>query len=752
MVAPPVQSPPVPDRAVKPIEDAGTLHSALMITFLLLCLYFGITVSSTTHRLLLLGGSLKLPLLDVSIPLEGFYFVAPAIILGVHIYLLLQYYVLVRRLRDPWTKLLGDDADFFLFPAVPVLRHVLRQDEPWVSRLIRLGLISINVVLPVLVLCLAQYYFLPYHSFWITLWHQIVIALDLSAAWYLLIIVPLRGHSLKLRLRNPRFLAMVGAVILVLFYSFVLATVPGTWMEFFTGEHYYRPFWFQRNLKLSDQLLISEAPSQEILAAFASKDPSSNSRESIYLQFAVGARLQGRDLRYADLEQAKLFNADFRGADLRDANLVGADLRGANLNPRGHSRQFQQPRGIQKREDIGNILARGDFEPTVLDSANLLGANFEGAKLILVSMAHADLQGARLAGLELTGADLSNAKLLGARLSGSELSYVNLDGALLRNTHLEGATLDHASLRGANLTRAEAPAASFVNANLEGTQLTQANLRTALFLGANLTGGDLRRAHLQGASGLQAERSDLRGAHLGGICGTQLGELLDVRSVDFSLPSLENWDEWRSQIKAQLKGQPRNEIDAVLARFDHGKRQLWNGQVETQMKGRPREEINAVFRRVVRQLATEEAIEAQATCIGTPLDTVAVNINNRLLYFEEQKTGVMENWLPLASQKRGKWDEAEFHRDLATDLLGRVCNRPGLARMLVSRAAGEYTPGDAAFDIELASQMLPMLQDLRECGGLRAVLDQFKEEHAIDLVRQIAWRVRKHEHSLKVQR
>jgi uncharacterized protein YjbI with pentapeptide repeats len=735
---------PIPeDHAVKPIEDAGTLHTALMITFLLSCLYFGITVTSTTHRLLLLGASLKLPLLDVSIPLEGFYVVAPAVILGVHIYLLLQYYVLVRRLRDPWTKLLGDDADFFLFPAVPVLRHVLRKEEPWVSKLIRLGLILINIALPVLVLCLAQYYFLPYHSFWITLWHQMLIVLDLIAVWYFFITIrhPVGSKQLERRV------AMVVAIFLVLFYSFFLATVPGTWIESFTSKPFELPPWFQRNLKLSDQLLISEEPSQEVIAAFAGKNPD-NSRD-IYLRFAVGAHLQGRDLRYADLEQTKLFNADLRGADLRNARLVGADLSGANLNPKEHITLLHQLRGTQKSENIAHVLESGDFEPTQLDGARLAGANFQGATLILASMVGTDLQGANLDGLELTGANLSRAQLSGARLSGGELSRVKLDGAVLRNTHLEGAMLDHASLAGAIMSQVSAPAASFANADLQGAQLAEANLRGAVFLDARLIGSDLRRAHLQGASAIRFDRSDLRGSDLGAACDTSFNRLSDLRFIDFALPSAKDWKLWRDQIEARIKGIPQKEVNDVLARFDHSGRRFWEvWRRQAEARKEPRNEMEAILSG--GQLPIQEAMEAQAACVGTALDTIAVNSNRKLLYLDEQRTGVMENWPPLERQNQGKeWDETVFQRDLAADLLTRICDSSGLARAMVFRAAGEYTPGDEALDLEISEQMLHKLHDPQNCAALHKILEERAREDHSDLTRQIAWRVRKHNHAMK---
>jgi uncharacterized protein YjbI with pentapeptide repeats len=717
------EGPDVPSLdAVKPIEDAGTLHAGLMITFLLACLYFCITVTSTTHRLLLLGASLKLPILDVSIPLEGFYVIAPGIIFGAHIYLLLQYHVLIRRLGERWVRILKEDADFFLFPAIPVLRHVFRKEEPFVSLLIRAGLILINVVVPILALCLAQYYFLPYHSVWITLWHQILIFFDLFIIWYFFIIV--RFRQFRTRILARRNIVISTGTFLVLFFSWVLAVVPGTCFEYFRDQPLdLLPAWvgFERNLRLSDQLLINEEPSQEVIAAFANRNVDS-SNESIYLRFAIGARLQGRNLQYANLEQAKLFNADLRGADLRKAKLVGADLRGANLNPQEYITLLHQSRGILKREAITHVLEHEEFKPTNLDEANLTGANFKGAQLVMASMRHTNLRGAILERLELTGANFSHANLSGARLSGSDLTYARLDGATLQNAHLEGALLDHASLRGAILTDAEALGASFLNSNLEGAQLTGANLSAATFLDANLIGTDLRSTYLHGAVGLRLDKSDLRGAHLGGTCNTIFKTLSDLRSIDFIFPDAVSWGAWRQKVEFYVDGLPSSESAPVLGRFDNA----------------------------TQRTRSPKATELQAGCIGTPFSMPALNRpaliqNFRLLYSNEQLHDAMAYWPPLKDQNQGfEWNENSFNESLATELLKEICNSPGLARTLVLRAAGEYEPGDEVFDIEVAKQITPILGRLPNCTSVREfILERQKEHPGLDLARQIAWRLHK---------
>ncbi|HWM94766.1 MAG TPA: pentapeptide repeat-containing protein [Thermoanaerobaculia bacterium] len=723
-----MQSSPNPEeRIVKPIEDAGALYTRLSITFIIACLYFGITVASTTHRLLLLGGSLQLPLLGVSISLRGFYFVAPALILGLHVHLLVQYYILVRRLIEPRTDALGDDRDFFLYPALPVLRHVLspRTEEPWVSFLIRLGLYGIHAVLPLSILLLAHYFFLPYHSFWITLWHQLLITIDLGVLWCLFGLLPMHRDRVMregkkgkdswwpLDARAAKGLAIVGGL---LYYTFFVAIVPGTWIELaWNEEQVCKPGLLTRNLELADEYLLDEPVTPELRAIIMGDD----SGELVYPRHAMGARLKGRNLRCANLEGAKLFNADLCGADLRDARLVGADLRGANLNPlvvKVNMVQVriphQQPRCLNS-DEIAQTAER--LQRTSLDRARLRLVKLEKARLHRASFEGADLQGVDLRNLELSSANFRLASMQGADLAGADLSRASLARADLSGARLEGATLNHAYLGGARLHRADASLASFVQANLEGVMAAQAVFKVADFREARLAGSDFRRASLQGATRFRFEALDARGAHLSGVCGVGAKRLADLRFVDFNPPSPREWQELRHHLSRRMSKLPAERIKAALARIDTAE----------------------------QRSSTPESL---AECMGTSPNTPTALTKRQLLYLDEPRPDVLETLPPVAQQSPAEhqWDEAAFHRHLAAELLSQACDSPGLARTLLLRAMGEHHPGDLSFDLELARQIPPWLRD-KECGAMRKAAREISLSLDIDLARRISWKLIEHE-------
>lgn len=82
------------DAANHASEKVATLHAA----FLALCAYVLVIVFSTAGMDLLVGKGIKLPLVDVEVPITGFYAAVPYLLVLVHFNLLLQLQLLSRKL------------------------------------------------------------------------------------------------------------------------------------------------------------------------------------------------------------------------------------------------------------------------------------------------------------------------------------------------------------------------------------------------------------------------------------------------------------------------------------------------------------------------------------------------------------------------------------------------------------------------------------------------------------------------------
>lgn len=94
----------VPERSPDPaelrraVDEAAQLARVLTFTFLSVWLYLIITAAATTHRDLLVGCDVTLPVLGVGVPLHMFYAPAPLLFLVLHGNLLLHLQTLARRI------------------------------------------------------------------------------------------------------------------------------------------------------------------------------------------------------------------------------------------------------------------------------------------------------------------------------------------------------------------------------------------------------------------------------------------------------------------------------------------------------------------------------------------------------------------------------------------------------------------------------------------------------------------------------
>ncbi len=179
----------VVDELHQPIhESAQTIHS-LMLFVLLSAAYVLIVVGGTTDMMLLRKEEIILPFIQVGMPIVAFYVAVPLLLLFLHCNLLARLILLARDIHTCFDNIhagvtppkaygLYDVTLTMLFPIDPVRlmwdmrKATLERTVFGVVFLIQVGTI------PMLVLLL-QARFLVYQDEWITLFHQIVVTIDL---------------------------------------------------------------------------------------------------------------------------------------------------------------------------------------------------------------------------------------------------------------------------------------------------------------------------------------------------------------------------------------------------------------------------------------------------------------------------------------------------------------------------------------------------------------------------------------------
>ena len=433
------------------VVDAASVGAALWLSYLFALFYFAIAAGAVTHRDLFLESAVKLPFLNIDLPLKAFFILGPLVFLIVHAYVLLHFVLLADKIGAFHTELQAqisyEDAQalrrqlpssiFVQFlSGPPEVRHGI------IGFLLKLVAWISLIAGPIALLVLFQLQFLPYHSQWITVWQRFIVVIDLVLLWILWPRIA-RGEATGLGWRDFKR-ASVRAWLVVSFLPVLLvvtiATFPGEWLEeSLPPERLIPTTWEAWTLPSVEAI---EAPGSgwvTLHELLVGRPQSLWPNVLVLLNFEVGDRakvdtegkiaislstisLSDRSLERAVLTFAHLRKANFTGVSLAGADFGGADLREAKFEC-------------------------GEVESIQRKCTQLQGANFFGAQLQGASLLGAQLQGARLGNARLQGAYLNEAQLQGANLYNARLQ-----GAYLNEAQLQGANLHLAQLRGASLS------------------------------------------------------------------------------------------------------------------------------------------------------------------------------------------------------------------------------------------------------------------------------------------------------------
>jgi hypothetical protein len=320
---------PIPDL-LKAVNEASGKAFALWITFLTVGTYLAIAIGTTTHLQLLLAGPVRLPLLGVDLPLFAFYGFAPPLFVVLHLYVLMQLYLLARllylfddqlrcaRMLEQERRIIGSQLDKFVFT-----QSLIGAPEDRIIQLFLLAVVLLSFAVGPLVLLYGfQHRFVPYHS-------ALVTAVD-TTAWMLdLGLVVLLGPRIWL----GGVSAIPRGILLPFWLTVPVVVSVASTLYFGTSSRWLK----ETHLALVNERLVE--PDEDKLS-----------------KLTRTLSLRGRDLQFGDFAGTDFRKADFWSANLRDADLHGANLNGANLG-------------------------RADLRDAVLEDTNLSGADLSGANL-----------------------------------------------------------------------------------------------------------------------------------------------------------------------------------------------------------------------------------------------------------------------------------------------------------------------------------------------------------------------------------
>ncbi len=559
----------------KSLNNSATRVSVVWLSFVAFSAYLAAAASNVSHRQLFIEEPIKLPTINIELPLAGSAILLPLLLTIYHVYVLVQV-VLLARTADTYNAAVAktvpnatDSAQIRqrlsntlfaqLFAGAPrertgVLGTLLRA-MTWISL----------AIAPVLVLVLFQIKFLPYHDA-VVVWSQrALIAFDITAILVLwsLALRPGENFRVGILLRDPWGIAGLGIGAVVIAFSTLVLSYPGesgrAWMAYLpamaapaegddededeikdddpvpetTAVHptcvtpklveALLPHNFDR-LILPREVLIDTDKLAKGQAAAKPRQlkPSDEDRTRNFQWRDFGcSNLNETDLRFVDLSNATLTGAQLTDArmdgvrmtngKLQQASLLRAELRGADLSGADLTRANLSGANLPGSSLRGGTLHEAVLHKTNLHAANLHRADLKRAVLEHTMLENADLRKASFQNAFIREANLDRVRAMKADFRRAKIILTKLGGAGLRVAKLQGASFDGTHLQGADLGFAELQAARLGSADLRGANLDRANLQGASLARTDARGAMFSDADAQGA---QMTWADLRGADL----------------------------------------------------------------------------------------------------------------------------------------------------------------------------------------------------------------------------------------------
>lgn len=505
----------------KSLNDSATRVSTIWVSFLIFLLYLLTAAITVTHRQLLLAEPVKLPVLNIELPLWGFFFLAPVLLIIFQAYLLIQLVLLGRTaavyndavdraVRSPpgnaaMRQRLANTLFAQIFAGSP------REREGWLGSLLRVMAWITLLLAPTLILLVFQFMFLPYHSHFVTWTHRLLVALELTTMVLLPSLISNSQLDFERRRLNREFRRLAAfpkSMGLFLFWPLLPKRHWGLDWSKSQQQREYRRLRHQFApisaiiLFVVISLSIATFPGEPLVNLFSGRSPSS-------VQCTRWLSTKFDRLNLSGIDVIDIGKLAKTGGDISEETELARSPRTLHLQERNFDCANFDGADFRQADFSRSTIVGASFIATKLDAvsfrhAQLNESSFEFASLRRASFADAMLKGATFQSASAVGADLHRAQLQGAKMSDASFLAANLSSAQLQGAHIQDADLRAAFLVSTALT-----AADLSGARLEGAFLPQVQLQ-----GANLEGANTNLAIFENAFVWRSAGQRCDGAHV----------------------------------------------------------------------------------------------------------------------------------------------------------------------------------------------------------------------------------------------
>jgi uncharacterized protein YjbI with pentapeptide repeats len=411
------------EKLLDTLNGEAAVARGMWITFNSLMAFLAITALSITHRDLLYDNPVTLPLLSVAIPLSWFAVLAPALLIVIHFSVLLQHGLLARKAvafqqltagnnnHSQQQKLRLRAASYFF-----VQNIIAPEQNPMLKQGMRVMSWLTFDVLPLALLLLFQFQFLPYQDDSITWPQRILVLVGSTMVWLFGLVRRQPTMSMwqtlkQMGQKNP----FAGFALL---FIVTISAICSVFIA--TGAHERdRPYDFSSMMQ--DSVLFNTA-SDEVTGKPASLFSQRLVLPGLDIQVAAlnsnKANFRGRNFVDADFSGGNLFGADFTASDLSFASFENSILSRARFDCASRSLSKKDK---QVQESSHLAIKDGEFLSSKRNCTKLVRANFSNAKLLFATLVGSDFEAAKF-----VGADMRFSQFIGSNFFAADLRDATL--------------------------------------------------------------------------------------------------------------------------------------------------------------------------------------------------------------------------------------------------------------------------------------------------------------------------------------
>jgi len=335
------------------VDASSSSNKTFLVSYLSILLYLAVAVSGVSDEQFLLAKPVKLPWLNIDIPLSGFFIFAPLILLATHFNLLYNLMHHLETLMN-FARFSGKEdikriERFQLIPFLfnhlilsPYIEEKRKAIQVWDAFSKALSFLVLNF-LPVGVFAFIQIRFSDYQSMKISLWHFLLLVLDIGISVYFFFKLGEDIQNKESKEKGKKFSPILFGsslgMILILSVSLInmkylmqVSLLQGEKDIPVLEESFKSGILFQLfpRIEVRGKNLVTTEPSDILLLGSYMK--GDGNLEEFRELHTKGIDVRERNLVYAVIDNCTIINADFKGAHLEGAVFAKTDVKKANFH------------------------------------------------------------------------------------------------------------------------------------------------------------------------------------------------------------------------------------------------------------------------------------------------------------------------------------------------------------------------------------------------------------------------------------